>query len=235
MNGNIVLTIDLGSQKDDIIITPFDSAKELAKNFCNKHNLSSEVLKSLTLYLSNNFSFSKSFDKKLARTPDHSLDQSRINLITTDSIFSPNFSPKTPTFASSENKKSTKRDNPGERLYYQGLDQIKHKKETISKLLAEKQANELASLTFTPFINSKKSINPCKPDIMLKKSNINKSIFQQKKRQFNEEKYKECSFKPKINKESEKLSRSCSKDRNIELYESFRVIEQKMAKKSELL
>ena len=222
----IIITIDLGHTKDDIHIRSSDTPVSLSKNFCKKHNLDTKTESSISDYISLNLS-------KLSLTPKHikSLTPQNIPEMIPEAIqktsrikrksplksfYQSNSPEKQETISA---KKQPKVYLPGERLYYKSIIDIKSKKETISKLLAEKESKELTEATFKPATNHK-SISRMrnKDEIFLKDKKVKEKIETQRLIKAQQE-MKDCTFHPSVNRTSSKIDRIKTKDRGSYLYE----------------
>ena len=242
---SIILTIDLGHQKDDLRFSYSDNAEELSKDFCIRNNLDINIQQSICEFLTSNF-FNKETIKKKAHvktTEDVKLSPVKEKKIITKSTSPINHNKSQISSASSiKSPKKDIRENsinqlPGERLYYAALDNMRSKKELNTKIIAERKACELSEVTFKPRINSK-SPKPknLTPEIqLLEKYRKSKRKLENQKRNILLQRQKDCSFSPIINKKSKELNKSDSKDRNIQLFENFKTHQEKIAQQSQLL
>jgi hypothetical protein len=228
--GILLLTIDLGGKKDDILVHSDDTPMNLAKAFCSKHNLSSDTEYSLCQYISSNLSKISSRplldSKPTSPVPDtlpeapprlkHNNSNNSNSLITSTSLS------KSPSKRKSvaESKQSLE-SRLGERLYYQAIKDLKLKEEKNLKILADRQAQEINGLTFRPVINLNKVTrveSSLEMDLIMRDKKIREKI-ENRRAEKAEEELKDCTFRPHVNKTSSKLDRIKTKDRNLYLYE----------------
>lgn len=143
--------------------------------------------------------------------------------------------PKTASTTSLLQKsKSGEGANYGEWLYIRGM---KMKESRYRESLAKKKEfdqKQEKELTFRPSINKYSALLSPRylektEELLLKKALDKRERMEELKVRVNAEKMKECSFKPEINKNSEKinLSRSSSKPRFEELYDNAHKLSEK--------
>ena len=234
----MILTIDLGAYKDDITINPGDTSGKLAKEFCIKHRLATDVQEALRKYLEDSiFTTHIQNPKRLTKTPDRILNQKseRIERGIRESPNEdlPKYISVTPDFTEKSTGKLHKsgKQFPGERLYYTAQETQIKKKEHILKMRTEREARENEEFNFSPRTNSKSpAYHSSRRELrLLETDKRSKAKLEYVKTKVFNDKYKECSFHPVINKKSEvlskvsKLNKSVSKDKNIQLYESFKI------------
>ncbi|OMJ77377.1 hypothetical protein SteCoe_23021 [Stentor coeruleus] len=215
----LVLTIDLGAKKDEIHVYDTDTPHNLAQVFCKHHNLDLNAEDSISQYISLNLSklaspikpkIPQNFIETIPEIVSQAkrLIQERSKDINSKSIT------KTPS------KKTHGKSLPGERLYYQGIVEKKIKEENVSKIIAEREAEEINQATFRPKINrnySSRGIDDkrlgekeIKGKIIIKRINIVEEIM------------KNCTFKPSVNKMSLLMDKARIKEKNLHLYLNFR-------------
>ena len=235
----MVLTIDLGGKHDDILIHSNDTPLNLAKEFCKKHNLSTDVESSISHYISLNLSkITDITPHTISKTPQYLIEPipeilSQPNRLTRGKSNNLNSSAylcksaEKVRVASESNKsaeKRTKEVSAGERLYYQSINDLKIKEMQVSKILAEREASELERSTFRPVINNNKTarINS-KPEIdLLLRDKILKQKLEQKRIESVEKELKDCTFHPKVNKSRGKIETVKIIDKNCYLYQVSR-------------
>lgn len=161
----LILTIDLGDKRDEIHVKPTDTPLCLAKQFCKKHNLNSEVEASVSQYLLTTLSnLVSSPQKNKAKTPQSPWKNEpdiipRVKRIARGgSNHAPNRSLSKKELGKGEGKNFRRETLPGERLYYKAVDDLRNKNQLIEKLIAEREANELSGFTFRPRINPRSRI-----------------------------------------------------------------------------
>lgn len=218
----LVLTIDLGPKKDEIHVHDIDTPHNLAQDFCKRHNLDLNAEDSISQYISLNLSKLTSPTK--SKTPQHFIEtipeivpQAKRLIRERSKATSSKSMSKTPL------KKNLRKNLPGERLYYQGIAEKKNKEENISKIIAEREAEEMNQATFRPKINRNCSWRGGKNDegFVWNDTKIKEKLVFQRIAKV-EEVMKKCTFKPSVNKISLLMDKFKMKDRNLHLFLNFR-------------
>jgi hypothetical protein len=215
----IILSIDLGNNKDEIHVGINDTPLALAQEFCKKHELDKVAENSISRYISLELS-------KLSFTPQFNKSKTPQNLPETipeevKKLARGRSEPKEkPSVKPQPESKSP--ENPGERLYYQSLEKSRAKEEKIFKMLAERQANEINGLTFRPTINNTRLIkdrNKFEEDFLIKHKLLQEKL-KSKQLEKAQEEMKDCTFHPSVNRSSSKIDKVKTSDRNLHLYYS---------------
>jgi hypothetical protein len=230
MNEEIILTIDLGTGKDDLIIRLDSSAEALAESFCSKHNLNQTIQSSLITYLYQNFKFlSESQKKKEIAKPNHKISSKSIKKLNTTEILYSEPSeklPRTPTFE--------KIALPGERLYSKAMSALKLTKEKTLNATERSENNEASASKRSQ--SSKLHSSRGREDVLMEKFSKSKEKLDKKKVIYEKERLKECSFHPVTNHTYKRMAnRSEPKNRNVFLYESYKRRQEELLNKSQIL
>ncbi|CAG9334144.1 unnamed protein product [Blepharisma stoltei] len=232
-NEVLILTINLGNSKDDIVIHEFDDPNILAKRFCEKHNLGLEVESTLAEHIIFNLekvlqdlsninqrlqqknseeNFISNENVKKAVTPKPRVAaQERVN----ESRLSKQSSAA--TMVSYEDKSPSRSfyKNPGNRLYQLGMIQQKDRENKSKLYQQQKMQKELEEVTFTPRINTKR-IKKVKntENLLIEKGKKVKEVLKLKIKDQLETDRRKCTFTPELNPVSSRLAaRDRSADR----------------------
>lgn len=237
MKESLILTIDLGTSKADILITPDSNPKSLANEFCMRNNLNNNIERALYLYLLRKFflplknSISPETSLKEKPKDHHTLEDCSC----IDSAFSSESThtqSKTPTFISSPSTGANFDEFalPGERLYNKALEALK----ILNEKAIQKDEEPKESSSTVPHRSSSGKLrsNLKIEDSLMNRAQKSRARLEKKKIMYANEKYKECSFQPTINSDSRINSRTPNKNRNILLYENFKEHQEKLIKKS---
>ena len=231
MNEVVILTIDLGVAKDDIVIHPDSVAEELASAFCMKHSLDKTIEASLTKYLYQSFKFSECKKETPGKSVRHAMASPKASELSNRALISytePSEKlPKTPSF--------DKDPLPGERLYNKAISALKLKQENREKRVESLENPELLSSKRSQ--SSKLRTTFIRPEItIMEKYNRSKEKLEKQKQLITKEKLKECSFHPVTNHMTNRASnKSEPKNRNVLLYESYKRKQEKLLNKSQTL
>lgn len=224
----IVLSIDLGGKNDEICVRSNDTPMNLAKEFSLKHNLSTEVESSICQYISLNLS--KIFETprgfksatphcSSASIPEETPQRKKLTRGHSNNIT--HSSRGISLEKTMESFKKSKEIPKGERFYYKSIKNLKSKEIQISKILAEKEAAEMQGITFRPTINSSTVLRThSRPEVdLLMRDKVVKEKLEKKRQESAEKELKDCTFRPKVNKNSARIDKVRIKDRNSYLYQ----------------
>ncbi|OMJ66471.1 hypothetical protein SteCoe_36670 [Stentor coeruleus] len=237
MKENLILTIDLGASKADILLTPDSNPKILANEFCMRNNLNNDIERALHLYLLRKFFLplknsippESNFKEK---PKDHPILEDCSCIDSAFSSESTHTQSKTPTFISSPSTGANFDEFalPGERLYNKAIEALK----LLNEKEIQKNEDPKESISAIPYRSSSGKLrsNIKIEDSLMNRAQKSRARLEKKKIMYANEKYKECSFQPIINSDSRIITRTPSKNRNILLYENYKEHQEKLVKKS---
>lgn len=244
----LILTINLGESKDDIVIHEFDDPNILAQNFCKKHSLNSQVETTLTAHIISNLEKVLQ-DKSNQRIPNLSDEEfydftpkinEKFKRILTQKprilVYDRLQKQKSDISLTSYDNKTPRKNfqHPGNRLYENGLrlQQERQKKSMIGQ--EQKIKTELAQATFKPKINPAPKKTQNTENELMYKGILQKQNLKLKINELLESERRKCTFTPEVNSTSSRLaSRDRSTDRINYLYKEAEEKSKKIEKLSQ--
>ena len=220
----IILSIDLGSGKDEIHVKSDDTPLALAERFCKKHCLDKVAESSISKFISLELAKLSITPKQgKSKTPSAGLasfeiiPEERNRLVRGRS----ETKDKLHTKDLKLNKEPKETSLPGQRLYYSAVEKLKEKEQKIEKIIAEREASEVNGLTFRPAINNRlfKDRNKLEDEFLTKHKLIQEKL-KSKQLEKAQEEMKDCTFHPTVNRSSSKIDKVKTTDRNLHLYYS---------------